>query len=334
MFTINRENLRKSHQLFWFTLDFLMLGLLILNLTLIIFDSVYGFTGVQNLLGDRVPAFHDFYQPVHENFIFYDLMFVSVFLGEFMLRWGYALKTHMYDRWYFYPFIHWYDLVGCIPTSGLRFLRILRVVSIIYRLHKYNIIDFTQTRLFRFIAFYYEAFMEELSDRIVLKVLSGMQEEIRRGSPLIEKIQHEILYPRRDMLTGWISERVAQAAREGYIPRRGALRNYLEGRVNQALKQNNELQRLRYLPMFGSTIQGTLEEAVGDIVAHTIHQILDDLSSTRNHAFIEDLVLVFLPDQEPEPGEMRQSQAVITLVDEILEAVKGQVHVKRWREDL
>ncbi|ERS89430.1 hypothetical protein Q667_01460 [Marinobacter sp. C1S70] len=333
MLHVNRENLKSSHQLIWFLIDFLMLGLLIINLSFIIWDSIYNFVAVQNLLKDYAPALQSAYHPIHERFIFYDLIFVAIFLSEFVLRWGYSIRAKVYDRWYFYPFIHWYDLVGCIPVGSLRFLRILRVISIIYRLHQYKIIDFTNTRLFRFVNFYYEAFMEELSDRIVLKVLSGVQEEVRRGSPLFERIQQDILYPRREMLSDWISERVAVAAKEGYVPNRGALRAYLENRVDQALKQNLELSRLNYLPVVGPTIQDTLENAVGDIVANVIHQILEDLASTSNHAFIEDIVNVLLP----EPGQQQEeaeNEALINLILEVVDAIKDQVRVKHWRENL
>ena len=334
MFRINRENLKSSHQMTWFLIDFLMLGLLIINLSFIIWDSIYSFVAIQNLLQEHMPGVNAAYQPVHERFIFFDMIFVSIFLTEFFLRWGYSVKAKVYDRWYFYPFIHWYDLVGCIPIGSLRFLRILRVVSIIYRLHQYKIIDFTSTRLYQFVTFYYDAFMEELSDRIVLKVLSGVQDEVKRGSPLLEKIQHDILYPRRGMLSDWLSERVAQAAQQGYVPNRGALRAYLENRVDHALKQNLELSRLKYLPVVGPTIQDTLENAVGDIVANVIHQILEDLASSTNHAFIEDIVNVFLPEPGGEVTEDAETQALINLTLEVIDAVKDQVRVKRWREDL
>jgi len=333
MLHVNRENLKSSHQLIWFLIDFLMLGLLIINLSFIIWDSIYNFVAVQNLLKDYAPALQSAYHPIHERFIFYDLIFVAIFLSEFVLRWGYSIRAKVYDRWYFYPFIHWYDLVGCIPVGSLRFLRILRVISIIYRLHQYKIIDFTNPRLFRFVNWYYEAFMEELSDRIVMKVLSGVQEEVRRGSPLFERIQQDILYPRGEVLSDWISERVAVAAKEGYVPNRGALRAYLENRVDQALKQNLELSRLKYLPVVGPTIQDTLENAVGDIVANVIHQILEDLASTSNHAFIEDIVNVFLP----EPGQQQEeaeNEALINLILEVVDAIKDQVRVKHWRENL
>lgn len=336
MLKINTANLKKSHQLFWFAIDFLMLGLLIINLGFIIFDSVYGFEIIQNGLGSISPAINEFYQPIHRNFILYDLMFVAVFLTEFVVRWGYAVKANVYARWYFYPFIHWYDIVGCIPVGSFRFLRVLRVISIVYRLHQYKVIDFTQTRLFLFISFYYEAFLEELSDRIVIKVLSGVQDELQRGSPLFERIQQDILYPRREMISGWLSQRVAEAAQEGYVPNRGALRSYLENRVDNALKQNLELSRLKYLPVVGPTIQETLEECVGDIVAHVIHQILEDLAKASNHAFIEDIVNVFLPfpEEKSMEGEEVQSEALISLLNEIIEAVKTQVRIKHWRDDL
>ena len=334
MLKINRENLKSSHQLIWFIIDFLMLGLLIINLAFIIWDSAYNFIAIQNLLKENLPAFQAAYHPIHENFILYDAMFVAVFLSEFFVRWGYAIRAKVYDRWYFYPFIHWYDLVGSIPVGSLRFLRILRVISIVYRLHQYKIIDVTDTGIFRFVNFYYEAFMEELSDRIVAKVLSGVQHEIKLGSPLFEKIQNDILFPRREMLSEWISQRVAQAAKEGYVPNRGALRSYLEDRVDHALKQNVELSRLKYLPVVGSTIQETLEDAVGDIVANVIQQILEDLASSSNHAFIEDIVNAFIRGPgEPDTDEGR-NEALIALIIEVIDAIKGQVRVKRWREQL
>jgi len=334
MLKVNRDNLKKSHQTVWLIIDFAMLGLLILNLALIIFDSIYAFSAIEGFFESHTPGFHALYEPVHENFLFYDLIFVGIFLSEFFLRWGYSIRAGVYDRWYFYPFIHWYDLIGCIPVGSFRFLRILRVISILYRLHQYNIIDVTSSRLYQFFNFYYEAFMEELSDRIVIKVLSGVQMEVRRGSPLFERIQHDIIYPRRDMLTGWISDRVAQAAQEGYIPNRGALRSYLEDRVDTALKENLELSRLRFLPVVGPTIQETLEEAVGDIVANVIHQILEDLASASNHAFIEDIVNVMMPDPERMRDNSPENEALINLILEILDAVKAQVRVKHWREEL
>jgi hypothetical protein len=118
------------------------------------------------------------------------------------------------------------------------------------------------------------------------------------------------------------------------VPNRGALRNYLETRVDHALQQNIELSRLKLLPVVGGTITRTLEDSVGDIVANIVHQILEDLASSANHAFIEDLVAAVLPDGESARKGQQANQALTEMIQEILEAVKTQVKVKRWSENV
>ncbi|MDX5299262.1 MAG: hypothetical protein LPK85_09965 [Gammaproteobacteria bacterium] len=330
---INRDNLRNSHQLPWLILDLVMLFLLVINLTWLIMDSLYAVQAVRELLQDWLPGMTQAYAPIHHRFIFYDMVFVGIFLTEFVVRWVHAVRHRMYARWYFYPFIHWYDLIGCIPIGTYRFLRLLRLISIIYRLHQHKIIDFTRTRLYRFLAFYYDVFMEELTDRIVIKVLSGAQQEVREGSPLIHHIQQKVLLPRRALLESFLSERLAIATQAGYGPHRAALRQYLADKVDTALRQNSEVRRLRLLPLVGPALGHALENAVGDIVATVIEGTLDDMASTANHPFIHDLTAAFLYEKdEPESAEVRQE--MIDVVVEILELVKAQVAVKRWRAAL
>ena len=295
---INTEKLWRSHETFWFLVDIFMLILLLINIAWITFDALYQVELVHDFLKADLPGFVQIYQPIHRHFILVDLMFIAVFLTEFAVRWIRAIIHRTYYRWYFYPFLHWYDLVGCIPSGGYRFLRILRIISIVYRLDQYDIINFKSTRLGRFLSFYYEAFMEELSDRIVIKIISGAQDEIRHGSGLIHKVQTQVLMPRREEIRAWLSEKVRDTAHLGFHQRRGELRRYLESKVDGALRNNIEVQRLTQIPMFGSTIASTLESSVGDIVAQIIHQILDDLSTADRHVFVDDLVASLIQEAE------------------------------------
>ncbi|MFE8073267.1 hypothetical protein QQM79_19590 [Marinobacteraceae bacterium S3BR75-40.1] len=333
MLKINRHNLYASHELTWFLIDFVMLGLLIINLVWIILDSLYGVEAIREFIGQLSPDLVELYQPIHKDFVFYDLVFVGIFLTEFMVRWAWAAFKGTYDRWYFYPFIHWYDLIGCIPTSGARALRFLRVFSIVYRLHKYRIIDLTQNRIFNFIQFYYDVFLEELSDRIVIKVISGAQEELRHGSPLVHRIQNDILLPRKDLVVSWLSQRVADASQHAYLPNEEALRGYLETVVDDAMGRNSDLRRVRQVPMFGDMVSEALERAVGDIVAEVIHQILRDLASSENHGFIEDITDVLL-HREEEHATTEVEQQFLDVIIEVLDLVKDQVGVQRWRDKL
>lgn len=335
MLKFNRQNLYSSRELVWFVVDFIMLGLLIFNLTWIILDSIYAIDAIENSIRAASPAIADFYHPIHQNFVFYDLVFVGIFLTEFFVRWADAVHRKIYDRWFFYPFIHWFDLVGCIPVSGARVLRLLRVFSILYRLHKYKIIDFTQTRIYKFALFYYDVLLEELTDRIVIKVLSGAQEELRHGSPLVHRVQSEILQPRKAMLVSWLSERVAEASQHAYLPNEQALRDYLENVVDDAMERNEEVRRIRQIPMVGNMVTESLEHAVGDIVAAVIHQILSDLSTGGNKEFIADLTEILLQSEEVGDGERTELESqFLEVMIEVLDAVKEQVAVQRWREKL
>lgn len=330
--TISFRNLRASHELTWFIVDMVMLGLLLINLTWLILDWLYAVEAVRDLLSNVAPGLVEAYRPIHRNFFFYDLAFVAVFLSEFVVRWIRSIVHREYARWYFYPFIHWYDLLGCIPLTGWRFLRLLRIISILHRLHRYQVLDLTQLKIWRFFRFYYEAFWEELSDRVVTKVLSGAQAELEEGSPLVHRVQQEVLLPRRDLIVEWLSEKVAEASKTGYLPHERDLRTYLERIVDDAMSRNTDLSRIRQIPMFGGTVSDALERAVGEITTEVIHQILQDLASRDNHAFIEDLIAVFL--REHTAAEMELDDQFRQVMHETIDIIKDQVAIKRWRREL
>jgi hypothetical protein len=75
------KKLRESRQGIWFIVDLIMMGLLIINLILIIFDSLYATQAVSGFFASHLPTFNDFYQGVHQNFLFVDLCFIAVFIG-------------------------------------------------------------------------------------------------------------------------------------------------------------------------------------------------------------------------------------------------------------
>ena len=110
---VNVENLKRSHQITLFLVDAIMLFLISVNLIWIIFDSLFVSDLFRSLLNGISPTFTSFYaSQIHPDFVTYDLMFVAVFITEFVLRWGVAIYQKTYHRWFFYPFVHWYDLVA------------------------------------------------------------------------------------------------------------------------------------------------------------------------------------------------------------------------------
>ncbi|WP_100642913.1 ion transporter [Alteromonas facilis] len=329
MLKINRENLRASHEGPWLLLDLAMLGVLFLNLIWLIFDALYATDVMYQLLAEHTPNFVDAYNPVHENFLFVDLVFISIFLSEFFVRWIASIVRKTYLRWYFFPFIHWYDLVGCIPLAATRIFRFLRIISILHRLHKFQIIDLNQTALFRFIAFYYDVLVEELSDRIVVKVISDAQKDISAGSPLIDDVVQTVLMPRKQIITHWGASTLNHLGHSILHPVHGSvIRDHVLNSVGKAIRNNDHIVAMKIVPVVGSTIEKTLEAAVTDIVTHSIINLLSDLKPEQIEEFIANGM------EQESVEEKVLDKEVLLVVNEVLELVKAHVGNKRWQTEL
>lgn len=328
MFGFNRDNLLKSHEGPWILLDLAMLGLLFINLVWIVFDSLYETEAFRQGLAFLSDKLVSGYAPVHANFLLIDLAFIAVFLSEFMLRWGVAIHKKTYLRWYFFPFIHWYDLVGCIPLGAARIFRFLRIISILHRLHKYQIIDLRRTGLFRFFAFYYDVFVEELSDRIVVKVLSDAQKDIAAGSPLIEDISRSVIVTRLPIMTKWAASVMSHIGESIEHNEHGkSVRQHVNDSVGKAVRDNSQIGTLKLVPVLGSTIERTLEQAVTDIVTQSIVNLLKDMTPEKIDDFIENGIGRFSSDDHELDVEM------LNIVNECIELVKEHVSQKRWKDE-
>ena len=329
MLGFSRKNLNNSHEAPWLLLDLVMLGILVINLLWLLLDSLFATNLVHGLLDAHFPKVVSAYEPVHNNFLFVDLVFVSLFLTEFVFRWIVAIVRKEYLRWYFFPFLRWYDLVGCIPLGATRLVRLFRVFSILYRLHKYEIIDLNRTAVYRFIAFYTDVFVEELSDRIVVKVLTDAQKDISAGSPLVEDIQKNVLAPRLPVVSRYVAGVMNHLGDSILESNHGEMiRTHVKHSVGKAVKNNAQVSTFSMLPVIGSTIENTLESAVTDIVTTSIVNLLSDIDADRVNLFLQDGMSGFTPDDETLEDEM------LMVVNECLELAKNHISSQRWKEEL
>ncbi len=323
------QKLKESNQGIWLAIDFAMMFLLIINLLLIIFDSLYAVEAIRSGLGSAAPWFNEAYDPVHNNFLLVDLAFISVFLSEFVLRWIVAVRNKEYLRWYFFPFIHWYDLVGCIPVDAARIFRLLRIVSILHRLHKYRIIDLKDTAVFRFMRFYYNVFIEELSDRIVVKVLTDAQEDIAAGSKLLDAVNQQVLKPRTEVLTQWLAANAQHLGNSFADPNKGQfLRQHVARSVSKSVRSDPQVKNLNLIPVLGNNLEKRLETAVANIVVNSIVNLLQDLDDKKVQEIVRSGLIT------PSIAENELNEEVLAIINEVLELVKEHVSDKRWQEKL
>lgn len=333
MINLDLKRLRESHEGKWFLLDIFMLLLLVVNLLLLIVDGLYSIDALRQWLIDYVPQLAAAYQPVHEKFILIDLCFVSLFLTEFVVRWAVSVRRKTYLRWYFYPFVHWYDLVGCIPLGATRIFRFLRVFSIIYRLQKFGIIDLRETGLYRFFGFYYEVLLEELTDRVILKSLSDVQGELEGNSQIVEDILQQVIYTRKETLANWASLSMAHVGSSIERNKEGIVTQHLIDSVSEAMSNNEEVARLRLIPVIGKSLEGRLERGVADIVVSTIVNLLNEMSAEKMLSLLEKNQLERAAvDDSVRVGEINREMR--RMLDDCIEVIKEHVGEKKWKAAL
>ena len=327
MLNFSYSRLKSSHEGPWIIIDLLMLALLIINLIWLLFDGLFATQAFKSILASMSTDLVTGYAPIHENFVLYDLAFVAIFLTEFCVRWVASVVRKTYVRWYFFPFIHWYDLIGCIPLGGARIFRFLRIFSIFYRLQKYQIIDLRNTAVYRFIIFYYDVLVEELSDRIVVKVLSDAQKDIAAGSPLIDDISQQVLASRLPILTQWLSSVMVHIGESIEHNDHGeSVRSHVQKSVGKAVRGNSQVSTLKLVPILGSTIEKTLEQSVTDIVTQSIINLMKDITPEKIDDFVEHGIGRFSSEDH------MLDQEVLLIVNECLELVKQHVSQQRWKD--
>ncbi len=326
------NKLKNESSTFWYIIDLFMILLIILNLTWMAFDMAFTTKFFRGIIFEINVNFHDFYNDViHPDFLFYDLFFVGIFLSEFLLRWGYAIHKKKFQKWYIYPFYNWYDIIGCIPLQAFRFLRLIRIASLIIRLQKKGVIDVKETWWYAVFMKYYYILVEEISDRVTVNVISGAQYEIKAGSPILEKIIEDVVLPKKDIIADWASERVKFASTKFYLDKKDDIRSYVAIAVKDAVANSKEISDLEKIPVLGKQISKTLEISIGDITSSVIEKTLIDLAREDSSELISEIIEVSLRTLVHPSAESQFEEAVKEMTIDSLELVKDEVKIKRWQ---
>ena len=214
------------------------------------------------------------------------MVFVSFFIADVLLGWAVAIAERRYHRWFFYPFVHWYDVLGCIPLSGFRWLRVFRVISLLHRLHRLRLIDVTRWSVYRFFAKYYDILLEELSGRIALRLLGNVQEQIVASDSLTERVIERVIMPRKTQLIHEIAERLEATAGRAYQQNRPAIMAAIDDLVSRTLRESPEIQRLHRLPM-GKTASSAMQASISSVAQRLVDEMAQGMHSPAFRQLVE-----------------------------------------------
>lgn len=310
--------------------DLLIIALVVINLTLLLADSLFLLAPLNAAFENLAPGLHTAYeQRIHANFVSIDLVFVAIFIADVLIGWAVAILERRYHRWFFYPFVHWYDVLGCIPVGGFRLLRVLRIISLLHRLHRLGMIDVTRWQLYAFAAKYYDILLEELSDRIALRLLGNVQEQLQASDSLSERVIERVVLPRKQQLIHEITRRLEDMAGSAYQRNRGDLMRYISALVGRTLENSPEVQRLRRLPL-GKQVAGALDDTLSDIACRLVEEAANGLRSPEFEQLLERIADSGL-DAWLKVDSHSDHVTEQVLVD-MLEILKEQVRRQRWKD--
>ena len=252
-------------------------------------------------------------------------------ITELLVRWGIAIVYRHHRRWFFFPFIHWYEILAIIPH--LRFLRLFRAGVIAFRLHElgYNVIpESVQAKA----KFYYRVVMEELSDRVVITVLDGVKHELNTSSTH-KKIIHDLVDHHRALFAQALAEILQESLATELKQRQYFIAQNVGLIVNRAIEDTPELtQLLRLIPIVGGRIEQQIQ-SIGQRLGENITQGLLEPMVTGNSAqpnATYRLIAEKVSDLKIDNQSLEQ--LVESVVYESLDAIRKQVKVKQWLEEL
>jgi len=319
--------IRERLELAW---DVLVIILVIANLALLLFDSLYLVPALREAFASLAPQWQAAYeQNVHANFFAIDMLFVSIFVIDVLLGWAVAIAERRYHRWFFYPFVHWYDVLGCIPLAGFRWLRVLRVIALLHRLQRLGLINVRSWYLFGVVHKYYGILLEELSDRVAVRLIGGVQDEIRRSNTLLQRLSDEVLAPRKEQLVDEIALRLEAGLNDIYADNRALIARYISALVGRTLQESPEVQRLQRLPM-GRQLSEAMDQTLSDLASRLIHEAVGGLRSPEfsqllRRATDSGMDIMLAADTR---GDRITEQVLI----ETLELLKEQIATRSWQQ--
>lgn len=256
--------------------------------------------------------------------------FTSLLIIELLSRWLIAIIIKQHQRWFFFPFVHWYEILAIIPQ--LRFLRLLRAGVIAYQLHEHGYQIFPKY-WYQQANFYYNLIMEELTSRIVLTVLSGIRKELST-STTHKQLINEIIQHHRQLFAIALADILSETLGRELQKNRDLIAQDIGKIVNKAIEDTPELtQLLRLIPIVGGRIEQQIQsigQRLGENITQGIIQPFahpDTTQSLRSYDYIAERI-----SQMPLENNPNIDRLVSSAIFETLDAIQQQVKVKHWQQ--
>ncbi|WLF82925.1 preprotein translocase subunit SecA [Moraxella sp. ZY210820] len=255
--------------------------------------------------------------------------FTLLWVTELLIHWAVSVYRKEYPRWFFYPFYHWYDVLALIPH--LRFLRLFRAGIIAYKLHE---LGYFPKKWYKWGEFYYFLVLEELTDRIALTMIRGVERELKQNS-LLKQTINDMLDKHRQLFATTLAELLQQSLGKALQQQQRQMSYNVGQIVNQAIEDTPELhQMLRLLPVIGGRLEQQIQsigQRLGENITNGLLQPFTESSDTMANDTYQ--LIAHKASQTPLDSE-QIAELVQSVIFDSLEIVRKQVKVKQWQESM
>ena len=319
---------------FKLTYDIVMIIAITIDLLFISIDAILmsNFTSDVarwTMLSDSLSWYHDvMHDPLRTVGGFFTLFLII----ELLVRWFVAIKNRVYYRWFFFPFIHWYEVLGCFPQ--LRALRLFRAVIIGRRLYQLGYQILPQPWIRR-IKFYIDLVLEELSDRVILTAIDNYRLQMTNKDMQKSLIESTIGRNRDEIESVLLS-----LLRSELVPQLQRLRDTSDGSnllasemgnaIQDGLANTPELHRLlRLIPIAGGLIESQLQ--------HIGHNIGENVALSLNERLLQPKVLDSLMITiakgvaHIDTDNTELDNLIAQIIADSLSAFEDQIKIQQWK---
>jgi hypothetical protein len=277
-----------------------------------------------------------------------DVWFILIFVGEILGRAVYYNLTHPFTipkyRWYEYLLLvpvgnwlqwafsrRWYDLPLLLP-----FWRWLRVIPVAARLHESRLVDMETLRQ-QISQDIIANFAGELTEIVVIRVLSQVQEGIAQGN-LVQWVFQEEEREYIDLNdideVQTISDRLVQITAYQVLPAiQPDLQAFVRHSLDQALAQSNAYKQFKNLPGVGNFPSQMTDRLAGDLTRSICNALQSSLEDDVGSELLEKIVQNFTGTFRSEVQKEKTIQEIQELLYVFIEEVKINYVKRSTQED-
>lgn len=316
------------------TYDIVMIIIISLDLFFISIDAIVMSEFIHNIaqwlsLNDMLNGYQS---TLHNKVRMVGGFFTLFLIAELGVRWAIAIKEKVYYRWFFFPFIHWYEVLGCFPQ--LRALRLFRAVVIGRRLYQLGYQVLPQPWINR-IKFYINLLLEELSDRVILTTIYNYKQQLtdpKMQKSLIDstinnnraEIESTILSLLRQELTPQLQQLIGKSSGGALIAKE------VGNAIQDGFANTPELHRLlRLIPIAGGLIESQLQHIGQSVGEHSIYSFNERLLNPE----LLDSVMVAIAHgiAHIDTDNPALQSLIASLISDSLSEFEAQIKVQQWK---